>query len=121
MKVSMEQVKNKSSWIIAGILLLLLFVTLFFNYTSSLSNEYMVKRIDQIESEIKKLREENEQYQKKIDGFQNQISKIDDRIDENNQKIDKIRKDGKDKITRFKHYDARMWERYFTERYKQKK
>lgn len=117
----MEQIKSKSSLIFGIILLLVLFVSLFFNYTNSISNDYMVKKIDQIESEIGKLRLENQEYQKKIEGFQEQISGIDDKIDENNHKIDKIRKDGKDKINRFKHYDARMWERYFTERYKQKK
>jgi peptidoglycan hydrolase CwlO-like protein len=117
----MEQIKNKSSLILGGILLVLLFVTMFFNYTTSISNDYMVKRIDEIESEIKKLRKENEEYQKKIEDFQVKILSIDDKIDENNQIIEKIRKDGKVKINRFKHYDARMWERYFTERYKQKK
>jgi hypothetical protein len=46
------------------------------------------------------------------------LIKIDSNIATNNQKIDILKNNTNEKINSFKSYDARMWEKFFTDRYK---
>jgi peptidoglycan hydrolase CwlO-like protein len=113
---------NRLSFIF--ILLIVVFLTQIF---SLLGNSNQIEKIKYIKSEMKtiqsnidKVYESNKKLDKKIEGFKLDIESLDEGITANNKKIDKLKQDEKTKIDNFKHYNARMWESYFTSRYAKK-
>jgi len=106
------------------VLLIIVFITQIFSLMSSGNQidkiKYIKSEINTIQSNIDKVYESNKKLDKKIDGFKLEIESIDKGISENNKKIDKLKQDEKTKIDNFKHYNARMWESYFTSRYAKK-
>lgn len=83
--------------------------------------DYIKKEITLLKDEIKAIYESEKALDKKIDTFNIRINQIHEVVKINNVKIDKLKKDEKIQIDKFKSYDARMYERYFTDRYKTKK
>ena len=57
----------------------------------------------------------------KIIDYENKILVLDSKVQDNNNKINGLYENAKNKKNSFRSYDARMWERYFTDRYSQKK
>lgn len=83
--------------------------------------DYIKKEITLLKDDIKAIYESEKALDKKIDTFNIRINQIHEVVKINNIKIDKLKKDEKIEIDKFKSYDARMYERYFTDRYKTKK
>jgi septal ring factor EnvC (AmiA/AmiB activator) len=126
MKVSMENLKNVLSNKI-NLLLILAGLVLVFQLFSLLSNGREALKVNYIKEEISKLKEDVQEIyksekalDKKIDTFNLQIKNIHEAVIINNTKIEKLKKDEKIQIDKFKSYNARMWERYFTDRYSKK-
>lgn len=82
------------------------------------SSKYLEKEVKNIKVEIEKYRQQNEKLQKDLIKYDYLLLKIDSGISKNNKKIDKLKLSTDEKINSFKSYDARMWERFFTDRYK---
>lgn len=123
----MENLKNvlSNKLNLIVILIALIFV---FQIFSLFSNGKEAQKINYIKSEISDLKEQVKvvygsyyKLDKKIDTFNVRINQIHEVVKINNIKIDKLKKDEKIQIDKFKSYDARMYERYFTDRYKTKK
>ena len=103
-----------------GIIVILFFI-LFNTYNGNEKVKYLQKKIEDLQVTVDDAYKNNRKLQNKIEGFNDSISKIDKAINDNNKKIDKLKEDEKNKLDNFKSYDAGMWERYFAERYKDKK
>jgi peptidoglycan hydrolase CwlO-like protein len=106
------------------VLLLIVFITQIFSLMSS-SNQ--LEKVSYIKSEMKKnqsiidsIYKKNKDLDKKIENFNSKLEVLDNSINANNSKIDKLKKDEKNKVDSFKHYNASMWEKYFTDRYSKK-
>lgn len=106
------------------ILLFIIFLTLtnviqflFLNETFQ-NSDYLKKQVVKIESDIKKYQSDNKLLLEKIEKYEKHIIKIDSNISTNNKTIDKLKNKANEKINSFKHYDARMWEEFFSNRYK---
>jgi len=106
------------------ILLIVVFLTQIF---SLMSNGNQLDKIKYIKSEIAKsqlivdsLYKKNINLDKKIDQLNSKIQVLDSSISNNNVKIDKLKQNEKNQIDKFQHYDAGMWEKYFTDRYSKK-
>jgi peptidoglycan hydrolase CwlO-like protein len=82
------------------------------------NSDYLKKEVVKIESNIKKYQSDNKLILEKIQEHEESISKIDSNILTNNESIDKLKNKSNEKINSFKHYDARMWEDFFSNRYK---
>ena len=126
MKVSMENLKNVLSNKI-NLLLILAGLVLFFQLFILLGNGREALKVNYIKEEISNLKEDVEEIyksekalDKKIDTFNLQIKNIHEAVIINNTKIEKLKRDEKIQIDKFKSYNARMWERYFTDRYSKK-
>lgn len=122
----MENLKNVLSNKI-NLLLILAGLVLVFQLFSLLSNGREALKVNYIKEEISKLKEDVQEIyksekalDKKIDTFNLQIKNIHEAVIINNTKIEKLKKDEKIQIDKFKSYNARMWERYFTDRYSKK-
>ncbi len=109
----------------------LLTVAICFLFAIEVYNLYFTdtqeKKIDKLNGEIKKLNQEVSNIYRsydsvgfKIDGFKKEIKDIEILIESNNRKIDNLKKYEQDQKNSFKSYDARMWEQYFTDRYKKR-
>ena len=123
----MENLKNVLSNKI-NLLLILAGLVLFFQLFILLGNGREALKVNYIKEEISNLKEDVEEIyksekalDKKIDTFNLQIKNIHEAIIINNTKIEKLKRDEKIQIDKFKSYDARMWERYFTDRYSKKR
>ena len=112
-----------------NLLLLLLAVIIIsfqvFNIFSS-SNEsikvnYIKKEIEDLKNDIDDIYKSEKALDKKIDTFNLRIKNIHEAIKINNTKIDNLKEYEKTQIDKFKSYDARMWEKYFTDRYAKKR
>lgn len=106
------------------ILLIIVFLTQIFSLMSS-GNQ--IDKINYIKKEnaknqhlIDSIYKKNINLDKKIDQLNSKIDGLDNSISANNDKIDKLKQNEKSQIDKFKHYDAGMWERYFTNRYAKK-
>jgi len=126
MKVNMENLKNVLSNKI-NLVLILAGLVLFFQLFILLGNGREALKVNYIKEEISKLKEDVEEIykyekalDKKIDTFNLQIKNIHEAVIINNTKIEKLKRDEKIQIDKFKSYNARMWERYFTDRYSKK-
>ncbi len=107
--------------IVAIALFVVLAYFVYKDYSMSKKLEKIEKEIEQIDVDVKKIDLSNAKIDGKIDLYKNSFNLIDEKINNNNSKIDKIIKDGKDKKSSFVSYDANMFERYFTERYKERR
>jgi septal ring factor EnvC (AmiA/AmiB activator) len=127
MKVSMENLKNilsdKLNFVIILMAIIFCFQVfiLFKTGEEAQKVDYIKKEITLLKDEIKAIYESEKALDKKIDTFNIRINQIHEVVKINNIKIDKLKKDEKIEIDKFKSYDARMYERYFTDRYKTKK
>ena len=122
----MENLKNLLSNKI-NLVLILAGLVLFFQLFILLGNGREALKVNYIKEEISKLKEDVEEIyksekalDKKIDTFNLQIKNIHEAVIINNTKIEKLKRDEKIQIDKFKSYNARMWERYFTDRYSKK-
>jgi len=114
---------TKKSYIIISllfiILLIIINITQFAFTKSSFDNSKFIKNeVKEIKSDIEKYEKENKKLNEKLVEYQNILIKIDSNIATNNQKIDILKNNTNEKINSFKSYDARMWEKFFTDRYK---
>jgi preprotein translocase subunit SecF len=99
----------------------LIIINLFqFNYSKfGFDNSKFIKNeVKEIKSDIEKYEKENKKLNEKLVEYQNILIKIDSNIATNNQKIDILKNNTNEKINSFKSYDARMWEKFFADRYK---
>jgi hypothetical protein len=106
------------------VLLLIVFFTQIFSLMSSGNQldkiNYIKKEINKSQSIVDSLYKKNKNLDKKIDELNLKIEGLDNNINANNDKIDKLKQNEKSQIDKFKHYDANMWELYFTNRYSKK-
>jgi hypothetical protein len=82
------------------------------------NSKFIKNEVKEIKSDIEKYEKENKKLNEKLVEYQNILIKIDSNIATNNQKIDILKNNTNEKINSFKSYDARMWEKFFTDRYK---
>lgn len=122
----MENLKNALSNKI-NLVLILAGLVLFFQLFGVISNGREALKVNYIKDEISKIKEDVEEIyksekalDKKIDTFNLQIKNIHEAVIINNKKIQNLKRDEKIQMDKFKSYDARMWEKYFTERYAKK-
>jgi septal ring factor EnvC (AmiA/AmiB activator) len=106
------------------LMLLAVFIALVF---SLLSSGNQIEKIKYIKQEIAKsqividsIYKVNKKLDKQIIKLNSKIKILDNNIEANNDKIDKLKKDEKTQIDSFKHYNASMWEKYFSNRYSKK-
>jgi hypothetical protein len=81
---------------------------------------YIKKEIIGLKKDVKAIYESKDALDKKIDTFNTRIKRIHEAVNINNTKIENLKKYEKTQIDKFKSYDARMWERYFADRYANK-
>jgi len=106
------------------LMLIGIFIALVF---SLLSSGNQIDKINYIKKEIAKnqividsIYKANKKLDKQIIKLNSEIKILDNSISSNNDKIDKLKKNEKIQIDNFKHYDATMLEKYFTDRYSKK-
>jgi len=123
MKVSMEDLKNYLSSKLTLLIIIVCLVfsvqvfTFFYNGNEVQKVDYIKKEISNLKNDVDAISKSEKELDKKIDTFNVGIKKIHEAVKLNNIKIDKLKENGKIQIDNFKSYDARMWERYFTDRY----
>jgi peptidoglycan hydrolase CwlO-like protein len=100
------------------VLILLLLTNGFFLISSNEDGKYLKNEVKQIKSGIEKYQSENKKLSEKIVEYEKILVKIDSNISRNNKKIDILKNNTNEKINSFKSYDADMWEKFFTDRYK---
>jgi peptidoglycan hydrolase CwlO-like protein len=126
MKVNMENLKNVLSnkinlvLILAGLVLFFQLFILLGNGREALKVNYIKEEISNLKEDVKEIYKSEKALDKKIDTFNLQIKNIHEAVIINNTKIEKLKRDEKIQIDKFKSYNARMWERYFTDRYSKK-
>lgn len=113
---------NRVSFVFA--LPIIVFITQIFSLLSS-SNQldkvnYIKKEMKKNQSIIDSIYKKNKDLDKKIQIFNSKLQILDNSISTNNDKIDKLKQNEKTQIDNFKHYNASMWEKYFTNRYSKK-
>jgi septal ring factor EnvC (AmiA/AmiB activator) len=106
------------------LMLIGIFIALIF---SLLSSGNQIEKINYIKQEMAKnqividsIYKANKKLDKQIVKLNSEIKILDNSIGANNDKIDKLKKDEKTQIDGFKHFDASMWQKYFTNRYSKK-
>ena len=87
----------------------------------SIKVNYIKKEIEDLKNDIDDIYKSEKALDKKIDTFNFQIKNIHEAIKINNTKIDNLKEYEKTQIDKFKSYDARMWEKYFADRYAKKR
>lgn len=126
MKVNMENLKNVLSnkinlvLILAGLVLFFQLFILLGNGREALKVNYIKEEISKLKYDVEEIYKSEKALDKKIDTFNLQIKNIHEAVIINNTKIEKLKRDEKIQIDKFKSYNARMWERYFTDRYSKK-
>jgi len=122
----MEDLKNALSNKMTLLILMMSLVFCFqiFNLFSN-GNEvqkvnYIKKEITNLKDEINAIYESEKALDKKIDTFNTRIQRIHEAVTINNIKIENLKRYEKTQIDKFKSYDARMWEKYFADRYAKK-
>ena len=81
------------------------------------NSEYIKKEMSEIKQSINKYESENKKLTSKVLYYEKILLKIDSSISVNEKKIDNIKSSTNEKINSFKSYDARMWEKFFADRY----
>lgn len=110
--------------LLLGLAVVLVLVLVFFiykDYVISEKLEKLQKEMEQIDAEIKKIDLANAKIDGKVESYKDNFSAVERNINNNNIKIDRLIKDGKDKKDNFVSYNANMWERYFTDRYEERR
>lgn len=109
----------KEDFFVFSICLILVIVSLnaIFEFISNEDAKYLKQEVVNIKKEIKQYEEQNKKLSDKIVQYEDFLVKIDSSISVNNKKIDNLKKSTNEKINSFKSYDARMWEKYFADRY----
>jgi septal ring factor EnvC (AmiA/AmiB activator) len=101
-----------------NIVIVLCFVLqLIFSKTTFENSEYLKKEVVKIENEIQKNQNENKALLDKVIGFEKEIDKIDNDIFKNKENLEILKNKTNEKIDSFKHFNARMWEDFFADRY----
>lgn len=115
-----ENYKSQFNLIFLGLLVLVCLSLMngFFNTLSNNDNEYLKKEFQNLKSEIKSYKDDNKKLSEKLVEYEKILVKIDTNISINNKKIDILKSSTNEKINNFKSYDARMWEKFFADRYK---
>jgi len=122
----MENLKNILSnkinllLILAGICLCFILFSLFSSGKEQLKTDYIKEEISSLKDDVKEIYKTEKALDKKIDVFNSEIKYVHKAINNNNTKIENLKKYEKTQIDKFKSYDARMWEKYFAERYANK-
>ena len=122
----MENLKNVLSnkinlvLILAGLVLVFQLFSLFSNGREALKVNYIKDEISKLKEDVDEIYKSEKALDKKIDTFNFKIKTIHEAVTINNTKIENLKKYEKVQIDKFKSYDARMWERYFTDRYSKK-
>jgi seryl-tRNA synthetase len=122
----MENLKNVLSNKINLLLILVVLVlcsqlfALLSNGREALKVNYIKKEITDLKSDIEQIYKSEKALDKKIDTFNLQIKNIHEAVTINNTKIENLKRYEKVQIDKFKSYDARMWEKYFADRYAKK-
>jgi DNA anti-recombination protein RmuC len=93
---------------------------LFRNENETQKVNYIKKEIIGLKQDVNKIYKHYDALGSKIDTFNREINTIHKSVDANNTKIENLKKYEKVQIDKFKSYDARMWEQYFTDRYSKK-
>lgn len=99
------------------VLVLCFVIQLIFTKTTFENSEYLKNEVIKIENEIQKNQIENKALLDKVIGFEKEIDKIDNNINNNKENLEKLKNRTNEKIDSFKHFNVRMWEEFFTERY----
>lgn len=109
----------KEDFLVLSIYLILVLISIntIFEFVSNEDSKYLKQEVVKIKTEIKQYEEQNKKLSEKIVQYEDLLVKIDSSISVNNKKIDNLKKSTNEKINSFKSYDARMWEKYFTDRY----
>ena len=115
-----ENYKSQFNLIFLGLLVLVCLSLMngFFNTWSNNDSEYLKKEFKSLKLEIQSYKDENKKLTKKLVEYEKILVKIDTNISKNNKKIDNLKIQTNEKINSFKSYDARMWEKFFADRYK---
>lgn len=115
-----ENYKSQFNLIFLGLLVLVCLSLMngFFNTWSNNDSEYLKKEFKSLKLEIQSYKDENKKLTKKLVEYEKILVKIDTNISKNNKKIDNLKTQTNEKINSFKSYDARMWEKFFADRYK---
>jgi peptidoglycan hydrolase CwlO-like protein len=110
-----------------SLVFILLIIVFFTQVFSLINNGNQLDKIKYIKSEIAKsqlivdsLYKKNINLDNKIDQLNSKIQILDSSVSNNNVKIDKLKQNEKNQIDKFKHFDAGMWEKYFSDRYSKK-
>jgi len=90
---------------------------LFSNGNEAIKVDYIKKEIKGLKDDVNEIYKSEKALDKKIDTFNYEIKNIHEAVTINNTKIENLKKYEKIQIDKFKSYDARMWERYFADRY----
>jgi len=115
-----ENYKSQFNLIFLGLLVLVCLSLMngFFNTWSNNDSEYLKKEFKSLKLEIQSYKDENKKLTEKLVEYEKILVKIDTNISKNNKKIDNLKTQTNEKINSFKSYDARMWEKFFADRYK---
>ena len=115
-----DNYKSQFNLIFLGLLVLVCLSLMngFFNTWSNNDSEYLKKEFQNLKSEIKSYKDDNKKLSEKLVEYEKILVKIDTNISINNKKIDILKSSTNEKINNFKSYDARMWEKFFADRYK---
>lgn len=116
-----KDTKKTYLWLLLVFVIILIIGNIFqFMYINQTfqNSDYLKKEVIKIESDIKKYQLENKRILEKQNKYENDIKKIDSNISRNNKNIDILKNKYNEKINDFKSYDARMWEKFFADRYK---
>jgi seryl-tRNA synthetase len=122
----MENVKNVLSNKMTLLMIMICLVfsfqvfNLFSNGTEAVKVDYIKKEINGLKDDVNEIYKSEKALDKKIDTFNYEIKNIHEAVTINNTKIENLKKYEKVQIDKFKSYDARMWEQYFTDRYASK-
>lgn len=120
LKFNPENYKSQFNLIFLGLLVLVCLSLMngFFNTWSNNDSEFLKKEFKSLKLEIQSYKDENKKLTKKLAEYEKILVKIDTNISKNNKKIDNLKTQTNEKINSFKSYDARMWEKFFADRYK---
>jgi peptidoglycan hydrolase CwlO-like protein len=122
----MENVKNVLSNKMTLLMIMICLVfsfqvfNLFSNSTESVKVDYIKKEINGLKDDVNEIHKAEKALDKKIDTFNYEIKNIHEAVTINNTKIENLKKYEKVQNDKFKSYDARMWEKYFADRYASK-
>ncbi len=103
--------------IIACLIIAIQVFTLFKSGGEAEKVNYIKKEITTLKNDVNQIYESGKVLDKKIDTYNSQVEIIHKAVNINNAKIDNLKKYEKAQINNFKSYDARMWEKHFTDRY----